>query len=85
MRLNELSLLLLRLSISYIWLSTGLSKLFNKEFISSFPGTLSSFAKNSPFEFYSSFLNQYIIFSQFAAFANGAGRVWGLDAKLAKK
>lgn len=33
----------------------------------------------------SQFVNIILIFSQFAAFANGAGRVWGLDAKLAKK
>ena len=143
MRLKELSLLLLRLAISYVWLSAGLSKLFNVQFITSYPATLENFAKNSSYEFYSSFLNQYVIpnqqifaqltvwgeiltgvafllgfpmfiaaivgifmnlnyyfvatsapsqfvnviliFSQFAAYANGAGDVWGLSAKVGKK
>ena len=143
MKLNELSLLLLRLSISYIWLTAGLSKLFNPQFINTFLGTLTGFAKNSPFSFYSGFLHQYImphsyvfaqltiwgevltgvafllgfpltlaalvgifmninyycvatsapsqflniilIFSQFAAYANGAGGFWGLSAKIGKK
>ena len=143
MKLNDISLLFLRLSISYIWLSAGLSKLFNPQFINTFPSTLSGFAKNSPFHFYSAFLNQYImpnsqvfaqltvwgeiltgtafllgfpmvvaaiigifmnlnyyfvatsipsqfvniilIFSQFAAYANGAGSIWGLSARIGKK
>ena len=143
MNLSTLSLLLLRLAISYVWLSAGLSKLFNPQFISTFSNTLTTFAKNSPFHFYSEFLNQYVIpkayifaqltvwgevltgiafligfpmtiaalagvfmnlnyyfvatsapsqfvniiliFSQFAAYANGAGTIWGLSAKFGKK
>lgn len=143
MRLSDLSLLLLRLAISYIWLTAGLSKLFNKQFISTFPTTLQTFAKSSPFDFYSDFINKFVmpnsqifaqlttwgeiltgvafllgfpmflaaivgifmnlnyyfvattvpsqflniilIFSQFAAYANGAGEVWGLSAKIGKK
>lgn len=143
MRLNELSLFLLRLSISYIWLTAGISKLFNKQFISTFPSTLEAFQKNTPFSFYSEFLAKYImpnseifaqltiggeiltgiafllgfpmiiatvagifmninyylvantapsqfvniilIFSQLAAYANGAGNIWGLSAKIGKK
>ena len=143
MKLKELSLLLLRLAISYVWLSAGFSKLFNPQFISTFPNTLESFAKNTHYEFYNSFLNQYVIpheqifaqltvwgelltgfaflfgfpiviasivgmfmnlnyyfvatsapseflnvlmiFSQFTAYANGAGNIWELSAKLGKK
>ena len=143
MKFNELSLLLLRLSISYVWLTAGLSKLFNPQFISNFPVTLQGFVKNTPFDFYEGFLKQYIlphvsifaqltiwgeilagvafllgfpmvlaaligifmnfnyymvatsapsqfvniimIFSQFAAYACGAGNFWGIDAKLNKK
>ena len=143
MKLKEISLLFLRLAISYVWLSAGLSKLFNPAFINTFPLTLENFAKNSPYHFYSSFLNQYIvpheqifaqltvwgeiltgiafligfpmfiatvvgifmnlnyyfvatsapsefvnvilIFSQFAAYANGAGNAWGISAKIGKK
>ena len=143
MNLNKISLLLLRLCISYIWLTAGLSKLFNPQFINTFPNTLVGFAKSSPFSFYSNFLHQYIIpnvqifaqltvwgeiltgtafllgfpmavcaavgifmnlnyyfvanttpsqfvnilmiFSQFTAYANGAGEIWGLSAKVNKK
>jgi len=143
MKLKELSLLLLRLAISYVWLSAGFSKLFNPQFINTFPATLENFAKNTHYDFYNSFLNQYVIphqqifaqltvwgelltgfafllgfpmviaaivgifmnlnyyfvaisapseflnvlmiFSQFAAYANGAQDVWGLSTKLGKK
>ena len=143
MKLKDISLLLLRLAISYVWLSAGLSKLFNPQFISTFPQTLHSFATNSPFEFYRNFLSQNIlpnalifaqlttwgeiltglafllglpmfiatvtgifmnlnyflvatsapsqfvniilIFSQFAAYANGAGSIWGFGSKTGKK
>lgn len=143
MKLKDISLLLLRLAISYIWLAAGLSKLFNPKFISAFPQTLNSFASNSPFEFYRNFLHQNIlsnasifaqlttwgeiltglafllgfpmfiatiagifmnlnyflvatqapsqfvniilIFSQFAAYANGAGSIWGFGKKIGKK
>lgn len=143
MKLGDLSLLLLRLAISYIWLEAGLSKLLNPQFISNFPNTLQTFAKDTHYNFYSSFLREYIIpnsqifaqlttwgeiltgiafflgfpmsiaaivgifmnlnyyfvatsipsqfvniiliFSQFAAFANDAGKVWGLSAKIGKK
>ena len=143
MKLSNFSLLLLRLAISYVWLSAGLSKLFNPAFLSSFPATLKTFAASSPFPFYSEFLNNHImshslvfaqlttwgeiltgaafllgfpmniatiagmfmnlnyyfvatsapsqfvnlilIFSQFAAYANGAGNIWGLNAKIVKK
>ena len=143
MNLGSISLLLLRLAISYIWLTAGLSKLFNSNFISTFSTTLFNFAKNTPFDFYEGFLKQYIIphsyvfaqltiwgeiltgiafllgfplslailsgilmnvnyylvantvpsqflnilmiFSQLAAYANGAGNIWGIDAKLNKK
>ena len=143
MNLPNISLLLLRLSISYIWLSAGLSKLLSKNFISSFSSTLKHFAESTPFDFYSGFLNQYtipnanlfaqltiwgeiltgiafllgfpmilavligifmnvnyflvatqapsqflnilMIFSQFAAFATDAGKIWGLEARVIKK
>ena len=61
MNLNTLSLLLLRLAISYIWLSAGISKLFNSKFISTFPLTISGFSKGTHFEFYTGFLNQYVL------------------------
>ncbi len=143
MKLSSISLLLLRLAISYIWLEAGISKLLNPKFIESFPSTIEAFAKNTNFDFYTDFLNKYIlpnsqivaqltvwgeiltgivfllgfpllvgvlvgifmnanyflvatsapsqfvnlilIFSQFAVWANGAGSIWGLDAKLVKK
>lgn len=143
MKLKDISLLLLRLAISYVWLSAGLSKLFNPQYITNFSTTLHSFATNSPFEFYSGFLKQYIlpnslifaqlttwgeiltgiafllgfpmliatiagifmnlnyyfvataapsqfiniilIFSQFAAYTNSAGSIWGLGNKIGKK
>lgn len=142
MNLSNLSLLLLRLSISYIWLTAGISKLFNSQFINTFPNTLIGFAKGTHFSFYAGFLKQYImphsyvfaqltiwgeiltgiafllgfplsiavisgilmnvnyylvantipsqflnillIFSQLAAYACGAGNVWGLSAKVNK-
>ena len=61
MNLTNISLLLLRLSISYIWLTAGISKFLNKEFISSFSSTIENFAKNTPHDFYVNFLNQSII------------------------
>lgn len=61
MNFNNISLLLLRLAISYIWLTAGMSKLLNAEFINNFPHTLTEFAKNSPYNFYSNFLNQSVI------------------------
>ena len=143
MKLSDLSLLLLRLSISYLWLSAGISKLLNPQFITTFPNILEGFVKSTPYDFYSTFLKQYIvpnssifaqltvwgevltgvafflgfplilatiagifmnlnyyfvansapsqfvniilIFSQFAAYANGAGNIWGLSAKFGKK
>ena len=142
MNLNLISLVLLRLAISYIWLTAGISKLLNPEFINSFPQTLAGFGKGTHFDFYSNFLNQYImphallfaqltiwgeiltgiafllgfplslacvagifmnlnyffvatqapsqflniilIFSQLAAYTNGAGKIWGLEAKFVK-
>ena len=142
MNLNLISLVLLRLVISYIWLTAGISKLLNPQFINSFPLTLTGFAKGTHFSFYSDFLNQYImphslifaqltiwgeiltgiafllgfplplaciagifmnlnyffvattapsqflnlilVFSQFAAYTNGAGKSWGLEAKFVK-
>lgn len=56
-----LSLLLLRLSLSYVWLTAGISKLFNSQFINTFSETLHGFAKNTHYTFYSEFLNTYII------------------------
>lgn len=143
MNLSSLSLLFLRLAISYVWLSAGISKLLNPQFISTFSATLNNFAKGSPFEFYSNFLRDFVmpkaslfaqltiwgeiltgiafflgfpmliaaaigifmnlnyylvatatpsqfvniilIFSQFAAYANNAGSIWGLSAKISKK
>ena len=61
MKLNGLSLLALRLSISYIWLNAGFHKLFSSDFINSFPNTLKGFAENSSFSFYTNFLNTYIV------------------------
>ncbi len=142
MNLSSVSLLLLRLAISYIWLTAGISKLLNAQFLSTFPQTLAGFAKNTPFDFYEKILNQYVmphamifaqltvwgeiltgvafllgfplslacltgvfmninyflvataipsqflnlilIFSQFAAYTNGAGKLWGLEAKFVK-
>ncbi len=61
MKLNELSLFALRLSISYIWISAGFSKLTNKDFIDTFPKTLEGFAKSTHYDFYAGFLKQYIM------------------------
>lgn len=61
MNLGNLSLLLLRLSISYIWLSAGLSKLFNKNFINTFPQTIETFASSTNFSFYSTFLKDHVM------------------------
>ena len=143
MNFNVISLVLLRLAISYIWLTAGISKLLNPGFINSFSQTLSGFAKGTHFSFYSEYLNHYImphallfaqltiwgeiltgvafllgfplsiaciagitmnlnyffvatqtpsqflniilIFSQIAAYTNGAGKSWGLEAKFVKK
>lgn len=142
MNLSNFSLILLRLAISYIWLTAGISKLVSPQFINTFPNTLSTFAKGTHFAFYSNFLKEYImphsyifaqltiwgeiltgvafllgfpmviavmagilmnvnyylvststpsqfinillIFSQFAAYATGAGNFWGLSANLKK-
>ena len=143
MKLKDISLLLLRLAISYVWLTAGISKLLNKEFLTSFPATLETFAKNSPYPFYQNLIHQYaipnsamfaqlttwgeilcgvafligfpmflatvtgifmnlnyyfvansvpsqfvniiLIFSQFAAYTNGAGSIWSFNAKMIKK
>ncbi len=69
-----LSLLLLRLSLSYVWLSAGISKLFNSQFINTFSETLHNFAKNTHYSFYSEFLNTYII-PNFQIFAQLT--IWG--------
>ena len=61
MNLSGISLLLLRLALSYVWLTAGLSKLFNPKFISSFSGTLTEFAKNTHYAFYAGFLKDHII------------------------
>ncbi len=58
---SVISLLLLRLAISYIWLSAGLSKLFNSQFIGTFSNTLNGFAKGTHYSFYAGFLKDYII------------------------
>ena len=142
MKISNFSLIFLRLTISYIWLKAGLSKLISNEFINTFPGLLQGFAKESTFSFYSTFLNNYVIphsqviaqlvvwgeiltgiafllgfpmliatlagicmnlnyflianstpsqflnilliTSQFFAYANGAGKIWGLETKLKK-
>lgn len=143
MHLNNISLFCLRLAISYIWLSAGISKLSNSKFIDSFPATLLNFEKGTHFAFYAGFLKQYVIsnahifaqltiwgeiltgaafflgfpmsiaaltgifmnlnyffvststpsqllnilmiFSQFAAYATGAGNYWGISMKMNKK
>ena len=143
MKLKDISLLLLRLAISYLWLTAGISKLLNKEFLTSFPATLETFAKNSPYPFYQKLLHEYaipnsslfaqlttwgeiscgiafligfpmlvatvvgifmnlnyylvanaipsqfvniiLIFSQFAAYTNGAGNIWGFSTKVSKR
>ena len=56
-----ISLLLLRLAISYVWLNAGFSKLFNSQFINTFSGTLSSFAKGTHYSFYADILKDNII------------------------
>ena len=142
MNLSGISLLLLRLAISYIWLTAGLSKFFNPTFISNFPSTIQQFAKDTHFSCYSNFLKEQVlpnaqifaqltiwgeiltgiafllgfplflaaligifmninyylvattvpsqfvniilIFSQFAAYANNAGSIWGLSASIKK-
>lgn len=61
MKLSNISLLLLRLTISFIWLKAGLQKLFNPEFISTFPNLLNGFAKDTTCELYSNFLNETVI------------------------
>ncbi|OGI10654.1 MAG: hypothetical protein A3I68_07150 [Candidatus Melainabacteria bacterium RIFCSPLOWO2_02_FULL_35_15] len=74
MNFSGISLLLLRLAISYVWLSAGLSKLFNSQFINTFSDTLNGFAKGTHYVFYADFLNNYVIphaqiFAQFT--------IWG--------
>ncbi len=74
MNLSGISLLMLRLGISYVWLTAGLSKLFNAKFIDSFSGTLNEFAKNTHYAFYADFLKDHVIpnaqiFAQFT--------IWG--------
>jgi len=61
MKLGAFSLLLLRLTISYIWLSAGIHKLLDSNFISTFPNTIKSFSSASPFQFYTSFLNDTVL------------------------
>ena len=56
-----ISLLLLRLALSYVWLTAGLSKLFNAKFISTFSGTLEGFAKGTHYSFYADVLKDHII------------------------
>ena len=56
-----ISLLLLRLALSYVWLNAGLSKLFNAQFINTFSGTLHEFAKNTHYSFYANVLKEQII------------------------
>ena len=58
---SGISLLLLRLALSYVWLTAGVSKLFNKQFINTFSETLHEFAKNTHYSFYTSILNDHII------------------------
>ena len=71
---SGISLLLLRLALSYVWLSAGLSKLFNKQFITTFSETLHEFAKNTHYTFYASFLKDHVISNSqiFAQFT-----IWG--------
>lgn len=61
MKINEISLFALRLTVSYIWISAGTSKLFNDKFIPSFPAVLDGFSKACHFSFYVGFLKQYIV------------------------
>ena len=61
MKLSNVSLLLLRIAISYVWLTAGITKLLNGQFITTFPNTLENFAKNSPYSFYSNFLHTYVM------------------------
>ena len=56
-----ISLLLLRLALSYVWLTAGLSKLFNSQFINTFSNTLNGFAKGTHYSFYASFLKDNVI------------------------
>ena len=61
MNLSGISLLLLRLALSYVWLTAGLSKLFNPQFINTFSGTLHEFAKNTHYAFYAGLLKDHVI------------------------
>ncbi len=61
MKVNEISLFLLRLSISYIWITAGISKLFNNSFIPTFSSTMQNFIKACHYDFYVGFLKQYIV------------------------
>lgn len=61
MKLNNFSLFLLRLAISYIWLRAGLSKLLDEQFISTFPQTLTKFAEGTTYDFYSIFIHNCIL------------------------
>ena len=61
MNLSGISLLLLRLALSYIWLTACLSKLFNPKFIGSFSGTLTEFANNTHYAFYTGLLKDHVI------------------------
>lgn len=59
--MNGFSLLCLRLAISYIWLSAGFSKLFNKEFIGGFSKMIAGFASNTHYGFYATFLKDHVL------------------------
>lgn len=61
MQLNTLSLVLLRLSIGYIWLTAGFNKLLDKNFIDAFPQTIKHFIDISPYSFFSNFLTDSVL------------------------
>lgn len=61
MKLSELSLFALRFATSYIWISAGISKLFNKGFIDAFPKTIDGFMKSCHYDFYIGALKQYVL------------------------
>ena len=61
MKLSELSLFALRLTTSYIWITAGVSKLLNKTFIDTFPGTIQGFMKSCHYDFYIGVLKQYVL------------------------
>ena len=61
MNFSNISITLLRLAVSYIWLSKGITKLFDTLFITTFQRSIVQVINSTPYEFYSIFLKQFAL------------------------